>query len=182
MKSYPTYYKGRRYRSRLEARWAVFFDYLGWNIEYEPLDYDGWIPDFAIYGKELVLAEVKPVKDINKAVIDEITTASKSEHEVLLLGLKPFEANGYGYLVPMIGWLGEKVVEGGRLEWSGAPLGLWGDGKIIGFCSQNGSYHDRITGKYQGGHYGNGELLFGEIELLWNQATNKVQWLSGDKY
>jgi hypothetical protein len=44
----PTMYKGVNYRSRLEARWAAFFDRARWPYQYEPLDLPGWIPDFAI--------------------------------------------------------------------------------------------------------------------------------------
>jgi hypothetical protein len=46
-----TTYKSYDFRSRLEARWAVMFDLLKWKWEYEPTDFNGWIPDFAIYGK-----------------------------------------------------------------------------------------------------------------------------------
>lgn len=51
MKAIETRYKGYRFRSRLEARWAVFFDALGIKWEYEPEGYDlgeaGWyLPDF----------------------------------------------------------------------------------------------------------------------------------------
>ena len=42
----PTMYDGYRFRSRLEARWAAFFDLAGWEWKYEPIDLDGWIPDF----------------------------------------------------------------------------------------------------------------------------------------
>lgn len=35
----PTMYKGIQFRSRLEARWAVFFDTLGIEWEYEPQGY-----------------------------------------------------------------------------------------------------------------------------------------------
>lgn len=45
-----TSYSGYRFRSRLEARWAVFFDVLGVRWEYEPEGYrlpSGWyLPDF----------------------------------------------------------------------------------------------------------------------------------------
>ena len=50
-----TRYKGYRFRSRLEARWAVFFDSLGMKWEYEKQGYalpdvgnylpDFWLPD-----------------------------------------------------------------------------------------------------------------------------------------
>lgn len=50
MKSIETVYKGYRFRSRLEARWAVFFDALGipWEYEKEGFDLDGlrYLPDF----------------------------------------------------------------------------------------------------------------------------------------
>ncbi len=35
-KAVETVYKGYRFRSRLEARWAIFFDSLGIKWEYEP--------------------------------------------------------------------------------------------------------------------------------------------------
>lgn len=51
IKPIETQYKGYRFRSRLEARWAVFFDALGIEWQYEPEGYDlgeaGWyLPDF----------------------------------------------------------------------------------------------------------------------------------------
>lgn len=39
IKPIETYYNGYRFRSRLEARWAVFFDALGVRYEYEPEGY-----------------------------------------------------------------------------------------------------------------------------------------------
>jgi hypothetical protein len=51
IKAIETVYKGYRFRSRLEARWAVFFDALDVAWEYEKEGYDlgavGWyLPDF----------------------------------------------------------------------------------------------------------------------------------------
>lgn len=51
IKAIETLYKGCRFRSRLEARWAVFFDSLNILWEYEKEGYDlgelGWyLPDF----------------------------------------------------------------------------------------------------------------------------------------
>lgn len=58
IKAIETNYMGCRFRSRLEARWAVFFDALGWSWEYEKEGYvlgcyEGenprpWLPDFEI--------------------------------------------------------------------------------------------------------------------------------------
>ncbi len=50
MKAIETKYKGYRFRSRLEARWAVFFDEIGVKWEYEPAGFDTrigpYLPDF----------------------------------------------------------------------------------------------------------------------------------------
>ena len=51
IKPIETYYNGYRFRSRLEARWAVFFDEMGIKYEYEPEGLtlsDGtlYLPDF----------------------------------------------------------------------------------------------------------------------------------------
>jgi hypothetical protein len=50
IKAIETVYNGYRFRSRLEARWAVFFDTLGIKYEYEKegFDLDGmwYLPDF----------------------------------------------------------------------------------------------------------------------------------------
>jgi hypothetical protein len=50
MKAIETRYRGRRFRSRLEARWATFFDWLdiSWEYEKEGYELDGmqYLPDF----------------------------------------------------------------------------------------------------------------------------------------
>jgi hypothetical protein len=51
-KPIETYYHGHRFRSRIEARWAVFYDALGIEFQYEPEGFalpSGWyLPDFFI--------------------------------------------------------------------------------------------------------------------------------------
>ena len=53
VKPLETLYNGYRFRSRLEARWAVFFDALGVKYEYEPQGFDlgngmYYLPDFKV--------------------------------------------------------------------------------------------------------------------------------------
>jgi hypothetical protein len=61
----PTKYKGRQYRSRLEARVAAFFDIINMKSEYEPADLEGWSPDFALTttSGKVCFVEVKPTED-----------------------------------------------------------------------------------------------------------------------
>lgn len=54
MKAIETQWKGYRFRSRLEARWALFFERLGFRWEYEPEGFeteDGerYLPDFRVW-------------------------------------------------------------------------------------------------------------------------------------
>ena len=62
-----TVYKGRIYRSRLEAKWQAMFDLLGWAAEYEPSQINGYNPDFIIpcssdaYDCNAIIVEVKPL-------------------------------------------------------------------------------------------------------------------------
>lgn len=59
IKPIETVYKGYRFRSRLEARWAVFFDTLGvkWDYEKEGFEFnngemylpDFWLPDEGLW-------------------------------------------------------------------------------------------------------------------------------------
>ncbi len=63
IKAIETQYKGYRFRSRLEARWAVFFDAMGIEWEYEPEGFETkhgrYLPDFYL-PKLDCFAEVKP--------------------------------------------------------------------------------------------------------------------------
>jgi len=64
MKAIETNYKGYRFRSRLEARWAVFMDALNVKWTYEPEGFDlgetGWyLPDFYLPKLDCYL-EIKP--------------------------------------------------------------------------------------------------------------------------
>lgn len=66
IKAIETVYKGYRFRSRLEARWAVYFDALGvaWEYEKEGFDLgeDGWyLPDFWL-PKHGIWVEIKPME------------------------------------------------------------------------------------------------------------------------
>lgn len=62
IKAIETTYAGCRFRSRLEARWAVFFDHLEIAWEYEPQGYESdagrYLPDFWL-PDERIWVEVK---------------------------------------------------------------------------------------------------------------------------
>jgi len=89
IKAIETVYKGYRFRSRLEARWAVYFDAMNIEWEYEKEGYDlgelGWyLPDFWLPQSRL-WAEVKPVKFSEIELSKCIKLATETKSDVLVL-------------------------------------------------------------------------------------------------
>lgn len=108
IKAIPTLYRGVTFRSRLEARWAAFFDLAGFGWDYEPIDLDGWCPDFRIdttVGS--VFAEIKPVplRALDPPTLRSRTLPSDDSFDkarkhwrhvwVLLLGAEPQDDSDY---------------------------------------------------------------------------------------
>lgn len=100
MKAINTEYNGYNFRSRTEARWAVFFDVLGWEYEYEPEGFtlEGglkYLPDFRVaiplpnYDKiEDYYVEVKPAnKELTDYEKSKIEIFAKRENLLLLRGV-----------------------------------------------------------------------------------------------
>ena len=186
--AYPTVYNKRRYRSRLEARWAAFFDQLGWKFEYEPLDLGGWSPDFSLHGRHSpILAEVKPIVEMDVEVCRKMAAAANAaafQGELLLLGLSPFFPCS-----EWAGWLGWLHERWGRFdqEWierNQPRFEVGGFDPCIGVQDENGqidfghsimSFAGRMTGAADGDHYCS-ESAIEEAKELWAEATNIVQW------
>lgn len=88
LKAIETIYKGYRFRSRLEARWAVFFDALGieWSYEKEGYDLDGvwYLPDFWL-PKQEIWVEVKAGKPSELEQDKAERLVMTSEHDVVMV-------------------------------------------------------------------------------------------------
>ena len=87
--------EGIHFRSKLEARWYLFFKKLGWNVVYEPEieGLTGWIPDFLIIGKEKkILVDIKPIDKIEEwdnhpdRFKIENSGVANLNYEILILG------------------------------------------------------------------------------------------------
>lgn len=181
-----TRYNGINFRSRLEAKWAAMFDLLRWGWTYEPTDFNGWIPDFAIHGKEIVYVEVKPVSEFPEEVAQKIDRSGCSD-EVLIVGmLGPMWGDEFDY--PIVGWLREKTVpyDSCRTKlgpddfwWDTAPMSRYkneGPNGRIGFCHSGMSFVDRISGGHDGGSFGSFPVTQEEITMLWREASNRTRW------
>ena len=177
-----TFYKGRRYRSRLEARWASFFDLAGWRYEYEPYDLPGWIPDFLLLGCQKTLVEVKPYTTFGefdlKKIIQAMDAYPESPREVLLVGASLFDSFADGPWPDgiVVGWLGEVLKgHGGNrlidLEFDEAILCESAFG--LGFFHASGSWTDRMSGMDHRQHW---VASKDKIAPLWQQSGNIAQW------
>ena len=174
MHAIPTSYGGVNFRSRLEARWAAFFDLLGWSWEYEPIDLAGYIPDFILNFKKPLLVEVKPIlwslsapprRDVEEvrekidasgwtgaSAILGATLRSTERHHVIGIGLARVDSSAIG--------------------WNGTP-GAWTSfGAWIG---HQDFFHWEFFYGY-GGHPTEIPDSFVDLVGAWREAANRVQW------
>lgn len=89
IKAIDTLYNGNYFRSRLEARWAVFFDAIGVRWQYEAEGYDlgdgikylpdFWFPDYDCYG------EVKPDGNLSRPEVLKMELLAKGTGKMVLL-------------------------------------------------------------------------------------------------
>ena len=164
LKPIETIYKGYRFRSRLEARWAVMFDLLHWNFEYEPFDLMGWTPDFVIYGDQNVLVEIKPSEMVDKNVVDKITKAGENRNIIVLT--ESNIDNQIGYEIK-------------RKDVSETDNGMWA---LQLKDYPDGTYDIGSLGQFDGMLYNKSEyrkffIKKDDFDQLWNIAGNEVMFL-----
>lgn len=179
IKVIPTHYNGYYFRSRLEARWAVFFDALNIKYHYEPegfLLHDGsyYLPDFYLDDFDLYV-EIKP---FDKSVVKHVGDGNKWERKcadfrdstdraILLCYGDPAEDN-FKYLFAF-----DTCDSGGGTSeyWA---LFTWFCGRIV-LCTEP-TRTDRVI--YTRGfnelagneNVGTPAMFAGDRELLWEKA------------
>lgn len=185
IKAIETKFKDFVFRSRLEAKWAVMFELLGWRWDYEPIDFNGWIPDFAIYGTRTFYVEVKPVVNFPNDVAAKMHKSGCTD-PMIILGqnclLRNHDDSSYCDGL-YFGWVTEWTDELDEHEpcdppwWEPATFGRWekANGKI-GFCHSVGAFVDGISGGYDGGHFGSSEVTGDEIRKLWAMSHNAIRF------
>lgn len=140
-----TRYAGYRFRSRLEARWAVFFDALKIKYEYEPEGFklsDGtcYLPDFWL-PESRAFFEVKGVlseKDAHK--IEQLMADSNCP---VIIGYPNFEFEACDY------WWGDDLI---RASKACSLLNRCRSCGKISFMGISGSYKCPCCGAYDGDH------------------------------
>jgi hypothetical protein len=178
----PTDYNGVRFRSRLEAKWAAFFDRCEWRWTYEPLTISrgtSRISCCTSVGPSLV--EVKPLQwdegerdeEILQEVRDQVRARRASRAKSYALGSwiptidVPFHRLGMSMEVD------PHTDEVSPWDWSFA-FRCTHCGKFS-FASESLSYHCRVKGCYD---ERNGRSHLGEwdAEFDFRRACSEVQW------
>jgi hypothetical protein len=182
----PTTYSNTNFRSRLEARWAAFFDLIGWRWVYEPLDAGGYIPDFLIQGRHPFFVEVGPCvtqADYEAKAVKANVHAEILKQDLLVVGVSPLpdlEIHGSGLLA--CGWLGEYGLfpTEGSFGWD---VGVWGghpDFALPRGCSI-GIYHSILSYSHRPFSDDHEHPLTNAdrhpLEHMWAVASNETQWL-----
>jgi len=172
----PTTYRATLFRSRLEARWAALFDLLSWDWVYEPLDADGYIPDFVITGERPLFVEVGPCiteRDYRDKARKADAAVADIRADLLVVGVTPHGRYSAG-------WLGELFpVDEGEGWMFPSFAWAWANWSTCGACSRI-AFHRSLASR-PCGHYdaGDGGRYRGEppdMASLWSEAGNRVQW------
>jgi hypothetical protein len=170
-KAKATRYKGVLYRSRLEAKWAVFFDLIGWKFDYEPYDLEKWSPDFKVTTEagSSFLVEVKPEILIDKTLRLKLGEASNYADGILLVDESPFKFEGHPNCIGMTSVFGKTKNHKDEDDFefcSSVVMNLYGAGnEIYNLCMANMDVHDRL------------ETEPDFCTPLWSEAVNAVQFL-----
>jgi hypothetical protein len=165
----PTKYRGTLFRSRLEAKWAAFFDIIGWEWIYEPIDFKDWTPDFSVEfhcghsecdGAHSFYAEVKPYDSVEAfkghPAARNCWGSPYGKDGSLLLGVSP-------------------IVSGTTDFAHGAGGGSYGAEVFTNWEMRLSSKYPRISVE------AHDELTLPNdtteyLEYLWSEAGNLTQW------
>ena len=108
IKAIDTIYDGHKFRSRLEARWAVFFNKARIEYRYELEGYTlpfkiNYLPDFLIKDPDYgwCFAEVKPTRFTAEEYFKCAMLCSESNKRVILFEEEPFYGMTYWMIAPV---------------------------------------------------------------------------------
>lgn len=191
----PTEYNGIRFRSRLEAKWACFFDLLGWKWAYEPIDLAGYIPDFIITvvspdpSRDIgtkILVEVKPETDedaIGVGILKKIRNSGWSD-SILCVGASIFRHRDNGVAIgffdlPKIFDVGFPVKVGLCICCQQFVLAEVSDNDPEddpGQLDSHWCFFCNCATHNDAAHKGHFLRMTSTVERLWAVASNQTQW------
>jgi hypothetical protein len=126
IKAIQTEYNGIKFRSRLEAKWAVFFDTAKIRYEYEPEGYETeeggkYLPDFYLPDFDLYVEVKRDTEEGIKEIVEKCEPAIQwggAIKQILILSDIPGEnPDGERWAFPIIYWLGDRKAWGWMTFW-----------------------------------------------------------------
>jgi hypothetical protein len=198
IKAIPTSYKGVNFRSRLEARWAAFFDLCNWPWAYEAVDLNGWIPDF-ILGQNLdsgIPVEVKPIDFMGLSSAQREQSWQPYNEQLKRAAAAVSDGGGYMLLGTRPFWGGDFYAANPKTSHQLADLGIsffpryrkynWaenisrrGSDLQFDFVLEQEPYRGAITGDpfdHSSGLIDQFVTWEGDVLPVWKEASNIVQW------
>lgn len=175
LKAIETRYAGCYFRSRLEARWAVFFDALNidWRYEYEGYELDGtrylpdfWLPElvcwYEIKGRPPTEDELQKARDLSQCTNQRVYIA---------WGDLPWQLDYHGPVnttntgIELIQWVDEleDISEDSSYAWCVCPCGCGRYG--IEYEGRGARIHRELGGR---GHTADHE----SIQLAYEKARS----------
>jgi hypothetical protein len=198
MKAKQIVYEGIHFRSKLEARYYIFFKSLGFDVEYEPevQNVYGYQPDFVIYSEreeddylgknKHIYKEIKPIRDITKLFDDEnydefiekINKCWNRKEDLILFGGNTFSKRGH-WCATALCWQENFAKFGGssyginycyhRIDTNKISLSYHFH-EILGLIKQDEAYP--VWSDYSG--YEKETTKF--INTKWNEAWSILRW------
>lgn len=181
----PTLYNGVQFRSRLEARWAAFFDLIGCAWEYEPVDFNGYTPDFIVHAHYVNqvtgrisavrrFVEIKPYPLDDSAMLGAFQKAADAgcDPGVWVAG-RELECNIQARSVVLANILtgsnGDRFLDVVFLQY---------DGRQFYTAFREDLAHDMMRGQIvdQDGNILDDDDASSIALSLWREAGNRVQW------
>ena len=176
IKAIETPYNGYRFRSRLEARWAVFFDKMKIPYIYEP---EGLLIDGVFYLPDFYLPDCKQFFEV-KGFMDD--SDQKKIDALISAGYSVTVGYDEGFFQACDNWNWSKD-NSNRFKMANTSCGSWlckcnKCGKYW-FMGSSGSYSCQCCGAYEGDHHFdsvagcfkyNGEWDFSYGRHLWDVA------------
>lgn len=172
-KAIQTEYKGYLFRSRLEARWAVFFDACHIKWEYEPEGYilgngHRYLPDFLLHG-----VSGRAASDLYVEVKGVMTAADAEK----IFAFSMPNAAGYEYKVENPTLILAGIPDGNTIDdinnycedWGYSGFPGFGQGPYpFNFMTIDGDYFVAHPGINKNGHF----ELFGDDGSYWDDRDD----------
>ena len=142
----PTFYKGTRFRSRLEARWTIFFDELDieWEYEKEAFDtkYGYYLPDFFLPSlNKWFIVKGQVLESDERKKVEDVCDLTNSSAIIACGGLPlKFEMDKRGLSCYRFKFIGNALDDGNR---------MYDQPYLPCICKQCGKFDFQFEGRYE---------------------------------